>query len=158
MIRCSCSLNRLADGAHWFEFPLRVLRLAVAEGLVVQSVPFTSRVRVRNFKSIADCDVRLGPLTMLVGPNGSGKSNFLQAPALLGRAVSTTRYEAVTGLGGLSEILRRAPEPAESFSIDVEATVPWAGTGDRLVSARYGFEIGAASSRALRPFEVLRET
>jgi predicted ATPase len=136
----------------------RVRRLAIAEGLVVPSMPFISRVRVRNFKSIADCDVRLEPLTMLVGPNGSGKSNFLQALALLGRAVSTTPYEAVTGLGGLSELLRRAPEPTESFSVDVEAAVPWAGTGDQLVSARYGFEIGAASSRALRPFEVLRET
>jgi AAA15 family ATPase/GTPase len=47
--------------------------------------PFISRVRLKNFKSIAECDVRLGPLTMLIGPNGSGKSNFLQALALLGR-------------------------------------------------------------------------
>jgi predicted ATPase len=138
-------------------FPLCVRWLSVAEGLVVQSVPFISRVRVRNFKSIAECDVRLGPLTMLVGPNGSGKSNFLQALTLLGRAVSTTPYEAVTGIGGLPEIVRRAPELAESFSVDVEATVPWAEAGDQLVSARHGFEIGAASSRALRPFEVLRE-
>jgi len=123
-----------------------------------QSVPFIGRVRVRNYKSIASCDVRPGPLTMLVGPNASGKSNFLQALALLGRAVSTTPYEAVSGLGGLSEVLRRSPEPAGSFSIDVEATVPWGGAGDQLVSARYGFEIGAAARRALRPLEVVRET
>jgi predicted ATPase len=135
-----------------------VRRLTILEGLMEQSVPFLSRVRIRNFKSIAECDVRLGPLTMLVGPNGSGKSNFLQALALLGRAVSTTPYEAVNGLGGLAEILRRGPEPAESFSIDVETTVPWAGTADQMVSARYGIEIGGASRRALRPFEVLRES
>jgi predicted ATPase len=130
----------------------------MVEGLMEQPVPFISRVRLRNFKSIAACDVSLGPLTMLVGPNGSGKSNFLQALALLGRAVSTTPYEAVSGLGGLSEIVRRSPEPAESFSIDVEATVLWAGTLDQPVSVRYGFEIGAASHRALRPLEELRET
>ncbi len=123
-----------------------------------QPTPFISRVRLKNFKSIAECDVRLGPLTMLVGPNGSGKSNFLQALTLLGRAVSTTPYEAVNGLGGLSELVRRAPEPAESFSIDVEATMPWAGTREHLLTARYGFEVGAAPRQALRPFEVLRET
>jgi predicted ATPase len=38
-------------------------------------VPWLSRVRVTNYRSIADCDVTLGPLTLLVGPNGTGKSN-----------------------------------------------------------------------------------
>jgi len=118
-------------------------------------VPFVSRVRLKNFKSIAECDVRLGPLTVLVGPNGSGKSNFLHALALLGRALNTTPYEAVTGFGGLAEIVRRVPEPAESFSIDVEASYPWGG---QWVSAEYGFEIGFAGRRGLRPFEVLRES
>ncbi|HEX3964390.1 MAG TPA: AAA family ATPase [Trebonia sp.] len=40
------------------------------------AVPFISRVRIKNYKSIASCDVRLGPLTILVGPNGSGKATF----------------------------------------------------------------------------------
>jgi predicted ATPase len=123
-----------------------------------QPTPFVSRVRLKNFKSIAECDVRLGSLTMLVGPNGSGKSNFLQALALLGRAVSTTPYEALDGFGGLAEIVRRVPEPAESFSIDIEATVPWGGTHGRTVSVSYGFEIGAALRRGLRSFEVWRES
>lgn len=120
-------------------------------------VPFISRVRLRNFKSIAECDVQLGPLTMLVGPNGSGKSNFLQALALFGRAVNTTPHEAINGLGGLGEIVRRVPEPAESFSIDVEATWFWGAT-HRPVVAEYGFEIGFSDRRGLRPFEVLRES
>jgi hypothetical protein len=37
----------------------------------VRPVPFISRVRLKNYKSIAECDVSLGPLTILVGPNGS---------------------------------------------------------------------------------------
>ncbi len=120
-------------------------------------VPFISRVRLRNFKSIADCDVRLGPLTLLVGQNGSGKSNFLQALSLLGRALSTTPHEAVNGLGGPGEIVRRVPGPAESFSIDVEAR--WLrGSSGGLVVAEYGFEIGFPDRRGLRPFEVLRES
>jgi energy-coupling factor transporter ATP-binding protein EcfA2 len=87
-------------------------------------LPFIGRVRLKNYKSIARCDVRLDPLTVLTGPNGSGKSNFLQALALLGRAVSTTPHDAIAEFGGLGEILRRAPEQVESFSIDIEATLP----------------------------------
>ncbi len=34
-----------------------------------------TRLRVKNFRSIADIDIPLSPLTVLVGPNGSGKSN-----------------------------------------------------------------------------------
>jgi predicted ATPase len=38
---------------------------------------FLARVVLRNYKSIATCDVALGPLSYLVGANGSGKSNFV---------------------------------------------------------------------------------
>jgi predicted ATPase len=40
---------------------------------------FITRVALENYRSIATCDVALGPLTFLVGPNGAGKSNFLDA-------------------------------------------------------------------------------
>src|ERR1700733_5091930 len=108
-------------------------RRAGRGGSMERPVPFITRVRLRNFKSIAKCDVRLGPLTILVGPNGSGKSNFLEALSLLGRALSTTPYEAIDELGGLGEIARRAPEPAESFSIDIEATIPVGGEREHWV-------------------------
>ena len=38
---------------------------------------FITRVALKNYKSIAACDVELRPLMFLVGPNGAGKSNFL---------------------------------------------------------------------------------
>jgi AAA15 family ATPase/GTPase len=57
------------------------------EGAAGPVAPFISRVRIKNYKSIAECDVRLGPLTVLVGPNGSGKSNFLDALAFVARAL-----------------------------------------------------------------------
>ena len=41
------------------------------------------RVKIRNYKSIKNCDVELGPFTILVGRNGSGKSNFLDAIRLV---------------------------------------------------------------------------
>jgi AAA15 family ATPase/GTPase len=40
---------------------------------------FLKRVVLCNYKSIAVCSVKLGPLTFLVGPNGASKSNFLDA-------------------------------------------------------------------------------
>ena len=40
---------------------------------------FLTRVVLHNYKSIATCDARLGPLTYLVGANSSGKSNFVDA-------------------------------------------------------------------------------
>ena len=40
---------------------------------------FISRVQVKNYRSIADINIKLGPLTVLVGPNGSGKSNLIDA-------------------------------------------------------------------------------
>jgi len=36
-----------------------------------------TRLQVRNFKSLRNIDLVLGPLTVLVGPNMSGKSNIL---------------------------------------------------------------------------------
>ena len=41
--------------------------------------PLLQRVVIQNYKSIAFCDVSLGPLNILVGLNGSGKSNFVDA-------------------------------------------------------------------------------
>jgi predicted ATPase len=119
-------------------------------------VPFISRVRLKNYKSIASCDVRLGPLTILVGPNGSGKSNFLDALAFLSRAVATTPAEAIESRGGLKEILRRVPDQAESFTIAIEATIP-AQSPNRRVEVVYEFEIGFPKERGRRGFEVISE-
>jgi hypothetical protein len=49
---------------------------AVDDGTARAAVPFITRVRLKNYKSIASCDVRLGPLTILVGPNGSDREDL----------------------------------------------------------------------------------
>ena len=43
------------------------------------------RVRIKGYKSLADVEVRLEPLTVLFGPNAAGKSNFLDALQLLSK-------------------------------------------------------------------------
>lgn len=36
-----------------------------------------SRIVLRGFKSIRECDLELKDLNVLIGPNGAGKSNFI---------------------------------------------------------------------------------
>ena len=43
------------------------------------------RVHVMGYRSLADVEVKLAPLTVLFGPNAAGKSNFLDALRLLSR-------------------------------------------------------------------------
>src|SRR3954468_24013543 len=57
--------------------------------------PFLRRVRIRGYKSIAFCDIRLQPLTILVGRNAAGKSNFLDALAFLRDVMKVGVAEAV---------------------------------------------------------------
>lgn len=120
------------------------------------AVPFISRLRLKNYKSIAQCDVRLGPLTILVGPNGSGKSNFLDALEFLCRAVATSPGQALEERGGLESVLRQVPQPSSSFSIEVEVAVPWWPASPE-ISASYEIEIGRAGDSA-RGVAVLHES
>jgi predicted ATPase len=131
------------------EIPAKV---GAASGLA----PFISRLRLKNYKSIAQCDVRLGPLTILVGPNASGKSNFMDALEFLCRAVATSPNQALEERGGLEAVLRQVPERADSFSVAVEAAVPWWPAPSEVI-ASYEIEIGPAPDRA-RGITVLHES
>jgi predicted ATPase len=61
-------------------------------------------LRLENFKSFADQEVKLGPVAVLLGANAAGKSNFLEALRLLqGLALGFPLDEALDGavVGGL---------------------------------------------------------
>jgi predicted ATPase len=126
------------------------------DGAATGAVPFISRLRLKNYKSIAQCDVRLGPLTILVGPNGSGKSNFLDALEFLCRAVETSPSQALEERGGLEAVLRQVPEKSDSFTVAVEAAVPW-WPAPREIIATYEIEIGRAQD-GTRGVAVLHES
>lgn len=90
------------------------------------------RIRILGFKSLADVQVELEPLTVLVGPNASGKSNFLDALHLLSRVATAeslddafrppyrgTALESLAlAAGGVRDILGR-----DSASLALEADV-----------------------------------
>lgn len=66
------------------------------------------RVRLRNYRSIAACDVALGPITVVLGPTGAGKSNFVDALAFVSDALTTSLHDALHVRGGFDAVLRRS--------------------------------------------------
>ena len=98
---------------------------------------FLTRVALKNYKSIASCDVSLGPLMFLVGPNGSGKSNFLDALRFVSDALRTSLDHALRDRGGINEVRRRSGGHATHFGMRLEFRLP-SGVG-----GHYAFRIGA---------------
>lgn len=114
-------------------------------------VPFVTHVRIANYKSIATCDVALGPLTVLAGYNAAGKSNFLDAIRFVRDALEHSPAKALTARGGLDRVLFRSPEQqsadqAASFSICLDLQLaPEHGDGPPR-PALYAIEIGKDAS------------
>jgi predicted ATPase len=101
------------------------------------SAPFVRRVRLRNYKSIASCDVELRALTFLVGRNGSGKSNFLDALHFVADALRTSLDHALRARGGIKEVRRKSTGHPTSFQIKLDLDL---GHGGR---ASYAFNVSA---------------
>ena len=95
-----------------------------------------TRVALRNYKSIAACDIELAPLTILVGPNGAGKSNFLDALRFTAQALRFSLDHALRERGGISEVRRRSRGHPNHFGVRLDFRLPesWGW---------YAFEVGA---------------
>lgn len=104
------------------------------------------QVALRNYRSIASCEVKLAPLTFMVGPNGGGKSNFLDALRFVSEALQSLG-SAVQKRGGLNEIAFRG-SPQKRILVRFSAL---AGSGHFLYSLTL---VPGASGR----FSVHRET
>jgi hypothetical protein len=116
------------------------------------SEPLIRRVQLRNYKSIAQCDVELGRLMFLVGRNGSGKSNFLDALRFVSDALRSSLDHALRDRGGVNEVRRRSSGHPNHFGIYLEFGIP---EGDQVrYRGFYCFEIGARQQGA---FTVKRE-
>ena len=102
---------------------------------------FLQRVVLRNYKSIGQCDIRLGALTYLVGGNGAGKSNFLNALGLVRDALNGSLDNALHERGGLSEVRRRSRGHPTHFGIRLEFCLPSGQHG------HFSFNVGALKDR-----------
>ena len=106
-----------------------------------------TRVVLRNYKSIAACDVSPAQLSFLVGPNGAGKSNFLDALRFVADAVRFSLDHALRERGGINEVRRRAGGHPNHFGIRLDLDLAES-------AVRYAFAVGA---RPRGGYEVKRE-
>ena len=106
-----------------------------------------TRVVLRNYKSIAACDVARAQLSFLVGPNGSGKSNFLDALRFIADALRFSLDHALRDRGGINEVRRRSGGHPTHFGIRVEFNLADS-------HGFYAFRVGA---RAGGGYEVQQE-
>ena len=109
---------------------------------------FLTRVVLKNYKSIAACDIRFGPLTFLVGPNGAGKSNFLDALRFVTDSLRSSLEHALRDRGGINEVRRRSGGHPNHFGLRLFFSLPSGEVG------HYAFRIGA---RPQGGFEVQNE-
>jgi predicted ATPase len=100
---------------------------------------FLTRVVLENYKSIAHCDVRLGPLNYLVGPNGAGKSNFLDALRFVADVLKHSVGEALRSRGGGGAICHAGNKRQGQFSIHLEFPGPGEAVG------QYFLKVGQAN-------------
>lgn len=99
--------------------------------------PFLRRIVLRNWKSIRECDISLGSLTLLVGLNGSGKSNFLDALGFVAESLRTTMDQALRERGGIKEVRRRSRGRPTHFAIELYLTL------SQCREASFKFRVGA---------------
>ena len=89
----------------------------------MENAPFLRRFAVRNYKSIARCDVALRPLTVIVGRNGAGKSNFLDALHFIADALRTSLDYAVRSRGGMENLRHRGSALSSPLGFKLEFVV-----------------------------------
>jgi predicted ATPase len=80
-----------------------------------------TRVQVKNFRSFADVDVKLGPLNVLVGRNGMGKSAFLDILRFVRDALRTGLETAMDERHGIIALRRWAPR--KPYNVEIALTV-----------------------------------
>jgi predicted ATPase len=80
-----------------------------------------TRVQVKNFRSFADVDVKLGRLNVLVGRNGVGKSAFLDILRFVRDALRTGLETAMDERHGIIALRRWAPR--KPYNIEIALTV-----------------------------------
>ena len=77
-----------------------------------------TNIKVSNFKSFKQLDLKLGPFTVLVGANASGKSNFTQIFKFI-RDITTDGLDNAVSMQGLEYLANIAGSSRKAVSIEV---------------------------------------
>ena len=83
-----------------------------------------TRIRIKNFRSLADVDVRLSPATVLIGRSGTGKSNFLRAIRFLRDFISGQPMAVINAFGGWGQIVSRVNPDATDVEFIANFSLP----------------------------------
>ena len=75
-----------------------------------------SRIVLRGFKSIRECDLELKEMNVLIGPNGAGKSNFIEFFKLIQQIIEGKLQRYVGLHGGPDAILHFGRKRTEHLS------------------------------------------
>lgn len=78
-----------------------------------------SRLVLRGYKSIAECDLELGRLNVLIGANGAGKSNFIGFFRLINRILDQQLQIAVGQAGGPDALLHFGRKKTEELQAEL---------------------------------------
>jgi predicted ATPase len=100
------------------------------------------QLTIRNFKSIRDQTLQLGPLNIFIGGNGSGKSNLIQVFALIREVVNQNLGAYSLRKGGANSLLYfgRKKSPVMSFELRF---------GEGLFSNAYEVQLSATDDDTL---------
>jgi predicted ATPase len=84
------------------------------------------KLNVRGFRRLADVDLELRPLTVLIGANGVGKSSLLDALSLLAGSAQGNLNAAISEMSGLGAVMTydRASEVGFGISMMVPGYEP----------------------------------
>lgn len=78
-----------------------------------------SRLVLRGYKSIAECDLKLGRLNLLIGANGAGKSNLIGFFRLINRILDRQLQTAVGLAGGPDALLHYGRKKTEELQAEL---------------------------------------
>lgn len=78
-----------------------------------------SRIVLRGFKSIRECDLELRELNVLIGPNGAGKSNFIGFFRLIQQMLEGNLQRYVSKQGGPDALLHFGRKKTEQLCAEL---------------------------------------
>ena len=78
-----------------------------------------SRIVLKGFKSIRECDLKLNELNVLIGPNGAGKSNFIGFFRMIQEMLEGRLQVYISKQGGPDALLHFGRKRTEKFSAEL---------------------------------------
>jgi predicted ATPase len=92
------------------------------DGMVEDSMQRFANLTVRGFRRLAEVDLELHPLTVLIGANGVGKSSLLDALSILASSAQGSLSGTVNEMSGLAAMMTY--DRASEIGFGISMTVP----------------------------------